>query len=215
MSASYAEEINFNNGYDVALKAGTLGVGIDVSTMVSPMFGIRGNLNGASYNDNRDAGDLNYDTDINFFSIGLIGDYHPFSGSFRMSGGLYYNDNAVTGNFTPRSNETFQLGDHTYSASEIGKVTTDIEWENTISPYLGIGWGNNSNAKGWGFSFDVGALYQGTTQITTTPNINASVPAAERAQIQADANRETKTIEDDISDYTWYPVLSIGVTYAF
>jgi len=213
--SSMAVADEFGSGFDVALKGGTLGGGIEVSSMMSRTYGVRANLNGLSYNDNRDAGDLTYDTDIDFLSIGMLGDYYPFQSAFRISAGLYYNNNTVTGHFSPMGGESFQLGDGVYTANEIGGVTTDVEWENTVAPYIGIGWGSNSNNKGFGLTVDIGAMYQGSTLITTTPEINAGVPDYVRAQILADAHRETAVVQKDIEEYTWYPVISIGVSYAF
>jgi len=214
-SSAVYNDSTLDSGYSVALKMGTLGVGVEVSSMISENFGMRGNINYLGYNDVRDAGDLTYDTDINFLTVGILGDYYPFGGVFRLSGGAYLNNNNVDGNYAPTAGSTFELGNGYYSSSEIINVNTVIEWENSISPYLGMGWGNNSQGKGWGFSFDIGAMYQGSTIITTTPDINSNVPAPIRAQILADAQRETQTVQDDISEYKWYPVVSIGVTYSF
>jgi hypothetical protein len=204
-----------STNYNVALKGGTLGAGLDISHMISNSFAIRANINGLSYNDTRDISDIDYDTDLNLLTVGLLGDYYPFENNFRLSAGVYYNDNHAEGTYTPTAGSSFEFGGNTYTSSQIGKIDTSADYDDTVAPYIGIGWGNKSNSSGWGFTFDVGALYQGSTQVHTDPTINPNLPTAIKNQIKADIEIERQEIEDDIKDYKWYPVIMIGINYSF
>jgi hypothetical protein len=203
-----------STNYNVALKGGTLGAGLDISHMLNDYFAIRANINGLTYDDTRDVSDLSYDADLNLFTIGLLGDYYPFENNFRVSAGVYYNDNHADGTFIPAAGSSFEFGGHTYTSSQIGRIDTSADYDDNIAPYIGIGWGNKSDSSGWGFTFDVGALYQGSTQIHTNPTINNSVPDAIKNQIKNDIEIERQQVEDDIDDYKWYPVIMIGANYS-
>ena len=204
-----------NSTYNVAIKAGTLGVGLDISHMFTDNFGLRANINGLKFNDTRDVSDINYDADLHLFTAGLLADYYPFENNFRLSAGVYYNDNHADGTFVPASGTSFDFGDHTYTSAEIGKIDSGAYYDDNIAPYIGIGWGDKSSSDGWGFTLDIGALYQGSTKVYANPAINSSLPAPIRNQINQDIEKERAQIEDDIKDYKWYPVIMIGINYSF
>lgn len=82
---------------------------------------------------------------------------------------------------------------------------------NEVAPYVGIGWGNKGTKEGWGFSLDVGAMYHGEVGIDATLTETATSPAT----LEASVETERKKAEDDISSYSFYPVIMIGVSYAF
>ena len=197
--------------YNAALKFGTLGIGVDVSHMFNDSFGVRLNINGLKYNDSRDLADITYDTDLNLFTAGLLADYYPLENNFRLSAGLYYNDNHIDGT-GKYANGTIEIGDHTYNSNEIGSFNASADYDNNVAPYVGIGWGNKSTSSGWGFTLDVGALYQGSTQIHACVTNESTLL---KDQIDSDIEKERKKIEDDIKDYQWYPVVMIGVNYSF
>ena len=201
--------------YNVALKVGTLGIGLDVSHMITENFGLRANINGFSYSDTQDVSDINYDADLKLFTAGLLADYYPFENNFRVSAGVYYNDNHADGVFKPSDGTTFELGDHEYDATEIGKVDAGAYYDDSIAPYIGFGWGNKSTSSGWGFTLDIGAMYQGSTKVYADATINDSVPDDQKAEIKQDIETERNQIEEDVKDYKWYPVIMIGVNYSF
>ena len=149
--ADSVSESSFNAG----LTAGTLGVGINLSTPISDSLSARVNVNGLQYSHTLDVDNIRYDGDIDFKNAGFLVDYFPFESTFRVSGGVYYNGNAFDGSATPFGSEKITIGNNIYTASEVGKLNTHVEFDN-VAPYLGIGWGNNSNEKGWGYSFDLG-----------------------------------------------------------
>src|SRR5437867_13446194 len=79
----------------VMLKAGTLGAGVDVSKGISETLAVRLQANALNYNRDITKSDVDYDADIKLKSAGLLLDWHPFSGTFRVSAGAYWNGNEV------------------------------------------------------------------------------------------------------------------------
>ncbi len=200
--------------YNAALKVGTLGIGADISRMVTDKIGLRVNINGLRVNRAEDLDDVSYDATLTLLTVGVLADYYPFDNAFRLSGGAYYHGNKFEGTATPAATETIDIGDNTYTGAQIGRLDTKVDF-NKFAPYLGMGWGNKAVEKGWGFTFDIGALYQGSPSVYAKAVPNAALPQATKDQIAADVEKERKQIEDDVTDYKWYPVVMIGVNYTF
>ena len=201
--------------YNTALKAGSLGAGLDISNMVNDKVALRANINGLRINRNENLSDISYDGTLTLLTVGVLADYYPFETSFRLSGGLYYNGNKLEGTATPASGETIDLGDNNYiGVNQIGRVDAKIDF-NKVAPYLGVGWGNKPTSGGWGFTFDLGVMYQGSPEVYANAVPNASLPQSVKDQIAVDVEKERKKIEDDASSYKWYPVLMLGVNYTF
>ena len=201
--------------YNTALKVGTFGAGIDVSRMLNEKVALRANINGLRINRNEDLDDISYDATLSLLTVGVLADYYPFETSFRLSGGLYYNGNKLEGTARPASGETIDLGDNNYiGVNQIGRVDAKIDF-NKVAPYLGVGWGNKPSSGGWGFTFDLGVMYQGSPEVYANAVPNASLSQSDKDKIAADVEKERKKIEDDASSYKWYPVLMLGVNYTF
>ena len=209
--ADSVSESSFNAG----LTAGTLGVGINLSTPISDSLSARVNVNGLQYSHTLDVDNIRYDGDIDFKNAGLLVDYFPFESTFRVSGGVYYNGNEFDGSATPFGAEKITIGNNIYTASEVGKLNTHVEFDN-VAPYLGIGWGNNSNEKGWGYSFDLGVMYQGSPKVDLNADLNPLIIGTPiEDEINSNLVIETQKIIDEVEDYKFYPVVMIGVNYKF
>ena len=191
----------------VTAKIGTLGVGADATFPISENVNLRLNFNAASYDFIReeDAGDVL--TDFEWTTYGAMVDWHAFKGSFRFTLGVFQNDNQVdlTGDLTA----PVDLGGVEYSLTAL---TGDITF-NDIAPYVGIGFGNAIDAEGrWRFNCDFGLLFQGEPEVDAEAVSTFSFlqPVVDDA-----LQEEVDEIEDDLSFFTIYPVVSIGVSYRF
>lgn len=197
--------------YNTAMKLSTLGLGFDISTPINDKLSARFNLNGASYSDTQSEDGNDYEGSLELLTAGILLDYYPFQNNFRLSSGVYYNGNGFTGSVTPTSTTTVEIGGTTYTNADIGSLNTDISF-NSLAPYLGLGWGNNARDKGWGFTFDLGAMFHGTGEA----NLNATVIDQRIANlIASDIAKEEQDINDKLADIKVYPVVSIGVNYSF
>jgi len=194
-----------------ALKISTLGYGVDISTPINSRYSARFNVNGLSYSDTQTSDGNTYSGTLDLLTLGVLVDAYPFENNFRLSSGLYYNGNKFNGTVTPSSTVSVDINGRTYTASDLGRLNSDITF-NKIAPYFGIGWGNDAHDTGWGFTFDLGVLYQGAG----TANLNAEVINSTLAsQIASDIAQEEQNINDDLSKFKFYPVLSLGVNYTF
>ena len=92
----------------------------------------------------------------------------------------------------------------------MGALTAAIDF-NTLSPYIGIGWGNPLRQDSrWTFAFDLGLLYQGSPKVDLTAT-NPGVLTA----LNADLIVEEANVSQSLRSFKYYPVISLGVSYNF
>ena len=206
------ENITKLRDFNVALKLGTLGLGFDVSTPINDKLSARFNLNGASYTDTDSQDGNDFEGTLDLMTAGILLDYYPFENNFRLSGGAYYNGNGFEGNVKPSATTTVDINGKEYNIGDIGSLDSKIKFDK-VAPYIGLGWGNDTHDKGWGFTFDLGVLYHGEGKGTLTPKDLS--PLIDRAELDRNVKNEEQNINDDLSDYRVYPVVSLGVNYSF
>jgi opacity protein-like surface antigen len=195
----------------VLLKAGTLGAGLDVSVGMSESLGLRLQANALSYEDDLTESDVDYSADLELKSAGLLLDWHPFRGVFRVSLGAYWNGNEATAVGRPTGG-TYEINGTTYASAEIGSLNGQVDFP-SVAPYLGLGFGSAPKAgSGLSFSFDVGVLYQQEANVALSVACGTTVRCA---QLQSDVAAEAVSLQDDLKDYKFYPVVSFGIGYRF
>ncbi|MBN2823709.1 MAG: hypothetical protein JXQ76_00170 [Campylobacterales bacterium] len=199
----------------VGLKVGTLGLGLDISKSITEKLNLRFNINGASYSTTETEEGIEYDFDLELVTAGLLLDYYPMAGEFRVSAGAYYNGNEFTLDANAAGG-VYTIGGNTYDARGVTlKGLLDFD---ELAPYVGIGWGNSTKKAGWGFSVDLGVMYHGEPNVDLTSTCDPTQVAGGTgtcATIDADVNAEERDLLNDLSDYKFYPVVSVGVTYTF
>lgn len=200
----------FAEGPGVVVKGGTLGAGLDIGWAINEAVGTRLSINGYSTDDTFTESDIEYKADIDLGTAGLLLDWHPFRGVFRLTAGAYANNNELSATGQATSG-TFEINDVIYNASDIGSLSGVIEFD-TVSPYLGFGFGRMSKS-GFKLTLDVGVLYQ-------RPDVRLSVAqcslsAAQCAQLQSDLAAEQAQLKDELDDYRFYPVVAIGLGWVF
>ncbi len=160
------------------------------------------NLFNFSYDDTQvvDGRNVDYLADANLLSGALLVDFHPFDNAFRLSGGAILNGNGGSGTIMLAENETVKVGTQTYAASDVGQVDADITLGSSVAPYVSLGIGNALSRR-VGFMGELGIMYQGspTVELTGTKLI---APTA--------APDQERTLERNIEEYKFYPVISLG-----
>lgn len=194
----------------VAAKAGTLGIGAEATVGINETFNGRIGFNVFSIDHDDTYNDVDYEFDVDLFSLPVLLDWHPNGGGFRVSVGAMVNGNEASGE-GQAANGVFTIGNTVYSAAQVGTLKADVDF-NGFAPYLGVGYGN-AVGKGnkWSFFFDVGVAYQGSADVTLTAN----GPIAGDATFQSELEKERQDLEDDMDDFQFYPVIAIGVSYKF
>jgi hypothetical protein len=202
-SLVYAQNIS------MALKASTLGIGLEAQKTFSDSFGGRIGINYFTYDYDGTKDDIDYNIDLNLLSVSALLDWHPFQGSFRISGGALYNGNDI--DLDAKTAATYQIGDTTYTSANIGNLTGNVDF-NDIAPYLGIGWDTTfGKSKKFGFLMELGAIYQGTPKV----DLSISGPLSGNQALQNDLQAEEDSLQEDLDNFEYYPVLAVGFNYRY
>lgn len=188
----------------IQVHGGTLGAGASLEIGLGDNIGARIGFNRFSTEEEWTEGDLDYDADLELDSVHALLDWHPFSGVFRVTGGLLANDNRIDGGANVEAGD--QVGDAV--AANDGRIGAEVSFADT-APYLGIGWSSRPANRGFSFSLDVGVMGQGAPEVALTEEENVI------GVNQDDLDREARTVEDDLSEYDMYPVLQLGMLYRF
>ncbi len=202
-------------------KAGTLGAGLDLSVGVTPKLALRGGFSqfdfnyadsiesetssqGASVSSTAD-----YTTTFEFNTLAMLLDYHPFASGFRLTAGAMLNNNELRGTAVA-GDQTIEIGNYTSTQGADLQADVSITFPKT-APYLGIGYDSSRYSKsGFSFAYDIGVMFHGepTATVTLSGDDAAGVP-------QEDIDREVANINEEISSFTIYPVMNLGLSYTF
>lgn len=204
----------FDN-HQIGVNVGTLGAGVEYSSSFNELFALRTGFNTLTYSDSLNESGIKYDADLELQTISLVFDYHPFGNGFRLSAGAMYNGNNLDVTAKPDGSQDIEINGIQYSASDVGKLDGKIDFNN-FAPYAGLGY-SSSKTKSSGFSFntEIGALFQGTGTAKLNATCGSAVTAQQCNQIRNDLLEEEKQLNDELSDFKIYPVVSMGIGYKF
>ncbi len=196
-------------GVGLSAGAGTLGLGLTLSAPIVPGWvDARLLVNGGRITRHETTDGLRYKGRAHFRNAALLADLYPFGGIFRVTGGVYYDDNRVDLTGTP-VNGIYTVNGYTVPAAAVGPVTGRITYAR-FAPYLGLGVGNGARpGAGFTYGVDLGVMWDRPTTTLNAPGAAydpalAAEIASVRAQIEQQANRLKA-----------YPVISVSLGYRF
>ncbi len=198
-----------SGGLAVMGKGGTLGLGGELATGITPDINARVGLNTLSYDFDNEFDDVEYDVGLDFSSFSALVDWHVFGDFFHITAGLLSLDQSLDLGATPTVSQ--EIGGITYTPTEIGTLSGDVEIDG-VAPYIGIGWGNPlDRSRRWGFYCDLGVAFTDSPDVS----LSASGTRASDPTFQASLAKERDEIEDDLEPFEFYPVLSLGLYFRF
>lgn len=189
---------------------GLPGVMIGYSAPLSDNVGLRADVSsvGDMRFQERDGG-MDYRVKATINRAGIYADWFAFDSSFRLTGGVTFND--ARARMSGWGNGTLvTVGGTAYLLTSWDRIETQGSFAR-VTPYLGIGWGfGPSGDSGWNVSFDAVASI-GSYKVTG----DASGPVLSAPAAQADFRRELQDRQDDMNRYRVLPQLSLAVGYRF
>jgi len=197
-------------GIGVGAKVSTLGLGIEITKGFTSTINGRIGYNSYKFDTSGTESDIDYDADLKMDSVSALVDWHPFSGGFRTTAGVLFNNNKL--DMTAKSAVSYDIGGTTYTSAEIGTFGGTVSF-NDVAPYVGIGWGNAvEQGQRLTFALDVGVLMQGSPKVdfTSTGGTLSSDPT-----FQSDLATEEAQLKNSLKDYDVYPVISLGLAFQF
>lgn len=209
----------------VGLKAGTLGIGVDLSIALTRTVNARIALTDVEIDSQNETvtvgdpggeGDIDAVLDADYGANALLIDWHVFDGTFHLTAGFLKNNGSA--NFTGTLLSTVTVDGNTLSPADLvgGRVGGSFSLSDSYEPYLGIGWGRKaSRDPGLSFSAELGVALldpQAKLEATIDPG---SPNYANQAELDATLRNAEADVENDLDEFELFPVLSVGVNYAF
>ncbi|MEI6847051.1 MAG: hypothetical protein WCK32_03285 [Chlorobiaceae bacterium] len=195
----------------ISAKGSTLGYGGEVTLGLTSAFNARVGVNTFNYNGDFDVENINYSAGLKLKTTPLLLDWHPFGKrSFRLTSGIVFNSNVITGTAKATNDGNISIGDKNYSfgsTNEITSLSGKIDFKKS-APYIGFGWGNVvGKSKSVSFSFDIGAILQGTPNVS----LSAKGPISEDPAFKTELEKELANVKETSDKIKYYPVISLGL----
>jgi hypothetical protein len=197
-----------DHNFGIGVKAGTLGIGVEGTWRPLPYIDLRLGANRYDYEASGLYGGVNYDAEFNLDNYYVTGNLHLPLSPFRLTGGLYSNGNefnAVSGD----NGAIVFIGGDPYPADAVGTLSAGAAFDST-SPYVGVGFDFTVLGK-VGLVLDLGMLWQGSPQIS----MSTDGPLDGNPMFEASLDAERAELENELSDYKAWPVVSLGFVFNF
>ena len=198
-----ASVANADNDFGLGVKVGTLGIGLEASWKPLPYMDIRIGTSSYDYDNDGKYGNINYDAVFALDQYYATANFHFPISPMRISAGIYSNGNE----FLLINDQFDDIG--VYPGDQIGIITSKTTFDGT-APYLGIGFDFTLAGK-LGLNFDLGVLWQGEPEVT----LDADGILGLDPNFQDALEAERQALEDDLSDFKAWPVISLGFVYKF
>ena len=199
--------------FGVGFKAGTLGLGIEGRWSPIPWLDVRVGANQYDYDTSGSQAGINYDATFALDNYYLTGNFRFPLSPFRITAGAFSNGNEVQMASLDTGGADFTIGNETFSATDVGGLQSVTSFDDT-SPYLGVGYDFEIFGK-VGLNLDFGLLWQGEPSVSLVATGFDNAPPSVQAQLGPALEAERLEIENEVSDYKAWPVVSLGFVYNF
>jgi hypothetical protein len=153
------------------------------------------------------SGGIRFDGAMKYKRLGVFGDFFPFSGGFRVTGGLTIN--RATVELRSRFNgSTVTVNGKTANPTSADHFNADLKYP-TLMPYIGLGWGHQAKPTGIGFTADIGVSI-GRPKLTTDTNL-----VGQGGITQDDIDAKTDELYEEIGNIKLLPSASVGINYRY
>ena len=200
-------------GFGIAARAGTLGVGAEAAVGLTDAFVIRGGIgllpvelkNPSFWEPGADV-DATLKLPKTWYNIGA--DLYV-GGGFRIGGGMLFkpDDPSLIGELTGTA--SIDIGGTTYTATDVAEVKGTLKSKKS-APYVLIGFGKHTKT-GIGLFLDLGVAMLGDPEVSLEAT-KGNPTVINSATFQTRLRQEEQTIEDDFGSYLkLWPILNIGI----
>ena len=207
------------------IRLSTLGAGAEVGVSLSNRLNIRGGFNIFQYSRGFNHDGIAYKGQLNLRSGEAHLDWYPIGHTFHLSPGLLvYNGNGATATANVPGGSTFTLGGTSYTSDPTNPIigTGKLDFMKA-DPTAMLGFGNLvPQNRHFTYNFELGAVFQGSarTKLNLTGNACDSlglncVNAATDPTVQSNVVAEQTKINNKLSPFKYYPVISFGFGYRF
>jgi len=217
----------FASKVGVGVKMSLLGVGVEAATPITYHTNVRAGFNTFSYSRGFTNDGTNYAASLTFRSFETHFDWFPFGGGFHLSpGAMLYNGNQIKATATVPGTQTFTLGGTTYTSDPLNPIggTGKIGF-NSVAPLFTLGWGNlvsRKENKHISIPVEIGMMFQGSPKATLnlagnvcdSNGLNCHNVAGDTT-FQSNVIAQQNKLNNDMSFFKVYPIISVGFGYKF
>jgi hypothetical protein len=194
----------------IAPRFSTMGGGADLVLRATDGLHVR--LGAQAYSLTRDleTSDIEYEGEADLSTQHALLDIYPGGGGFRVTLGAVINGNELTARST--EDTIVVVNGVPYRVADVGVLTAEAVPDD-LNPYASVGWGNPFRGGRVKLMIDIGAFYQGEPEVELRANPNPGVilPPGFEENLAA----EERELQEEVSDYRVYPVVSVGVAFRF
>ena len=200
--------------FGVGLKAGTLGLGVEGRwDPAIPWFDVRVGLNSYEYDTSGDQAGIDYDGTLTLDNYYLTGNFKFPLSPFRFTVGAFSNGNELQLLSQDTDGGSYVIGGIPFDAANVGSLRSTTSFGST-APYAGFGFDFELFGKA-GLNLDIGVLWQDEPAVTLEATNWQNLSPIEQAILGPALDNERDELEDEMSDFKAWPVLSLTFVYNF
>lgn len=210
-----------------AVKVSTYGIGGEVAVRVTHRTNVRAGFNVLTYSRGFDKDGTHYDGQLNFKTFEAHYDIFPWAKSFHISGGvLAYAADPVTATAHVPGGQSFTLGGVDFISDPADPVNGNGKIAfNKAAPTVTFGFGNlvpRNESKHFSIPVEFGVAFQGAPKATLALSGSVCDPTglncrsvASDSTVQNQIISEQTKINNSMSFFKVYPIISVGIGYKF
>ncbi len=210
--------------FGVGVKGGTDGLGVELSVGLTDTISARLSLSDYdagsesetyTVGDDGNEGDIDAELDVNIGSTGLLFDWHVFNGGFHVTAGLLQNNG--TFDLTGTLQDNIVIDGQAVDVADVdGDIVGEIELSDSFQPYFGIGYGRRAgDGGGLSFTAELGVVVLEPSASVDATLATGSTNFADQDEFEESLRDFEDDIEAELDDLEIWPVISVGVNYAF
>ncbi|HET9408299.1 MAG TPA: hypothetical protein VFO39_13750 [Candidatus Sulfotelmatobacter sp.] len=210
----------------VGVKVSFLGAGIEAATRVTQKTNFRAGFNMFSYSRGFGKDGVSYNGSLDFKTVEGHFDIFPFGGGFRVSPGfLAYIGDPITASAAVPGGKQFSLGGTQYISDPTVPVTGRGKINfNSAAPTVTFGWGNlvsRKEGKHFSVPVELGVAFQGSPKATlglagnVCDTTGTNCRSVSDPTVQANIVSEQTKVNNSMSFFKVYPIISVGFGYKF
>lgn len=202
-----------NADLGLGVKAGTLGLGIEGRWSPLPWLDMRLGANQYDFDTSGSQAGVDYDATLAMDTYYLTGNFRFPLSPFRITAGAFSNGNELQMTSQDTLGADFNIGGVPFSSADVGALQSITSFGST-APYFGFGYDFEAFGK-VGFNLDFGVLWQGEPTVSLNATGLDTAPAQVQALLIPALEAERLELENEISDYKAWPVISLSFVYNF
>ncbi|MAI91477.1 MAG: hypothetical protein CBB65_13625 [Hyphomonadaceae bacterium TMED5] len=204
---AYAER---SENWSISASAGTSGGTLETTYRFTDHFHLRGGMNTITVSANIDDSDISYDGDLEFKGGSAFVDVYPLDLPVFLTAGLYAGRQAI--DLTATSSQSFDIYGMTMTPVEYGYLQGEASYGD-YAPFLGFGYNSTFfTDNSFGLHALMGVAYFGEADVSLR---SVGGTYSESEYIQQLVENERQSLEEELADYEFYPILQLGLSRRF